>query len=149
EQAVAGLAEGGAGADAIDAVLRDVMIRRTRPILAERGVRLPGGAGFPARAPVVPLRYALVRRGEPDPIAQLERIDFAAVHGRRGAAELLKLVLLKRLESSVAALAATLDSLIRYHEALVAALEDGRLLSAAEHRALAGAAGQLLLAPLV
>ena len=149
--------EGGAAPPSLLPVLRAVMIRRTRPFLREhyRGVRLPGGAGapvltFPCRAPPRPVRYTLEDAYPglfPEMAAFLEALtlaplrlaDYGAPLTRRttgGEAELVRLVLLKRLESSLAAFRASIVRQVRFYDAFLAALGRGRLLAAAEDRAL-------------
>src|SRR5690606_20517953 len=136
-------------------VLRQVMIRRTRPFLREHyaGVRLPGRGGrarvltFPERAPPRPIRYSR-QAAYPgllddiaDTLAALTLAPYAPGEygadrepAARGVAELLRLALLKRLESSVAAFRASIARLVRYYEACDGALAAGRLLAPAEHR---------------
>src|SRR5690606_30033455 len=147
--------EDAAAARGILSVLRQVMIRRTRPFLREHyaGVRLPGRGGrarvltFPERAPPRPIRYSL-QAAYPgllddiaDTLAALTLAPYAPGEygadrepAARGVAELLRLALLKRLESSVAAFRASIARLVRYYEACDGALAAGRLLAPAEHR---------------
>lgn len=149
--------EGGAAPPSLLPVLRAVMIRRTRPFLREcyRGVRLPGGAGapvltFPRRAPPRPIRYMLEDACPglfPEMAAALEALTLAPLrladygapltrHTTGGEAELVRLVLLKRLESSLAAFRASIVRQVRFYDAFLAALGRGRLLAGAEDRAL-------------
>lgn len=139
-------------------ILRAVMIRRSRPFIRDRfqGVRLPGASGrilsFPRRATPIPVRYALdaADPGLLDEIAEtLDALTVApyrlgeygdAESGRRGAgaAELLQLMLLKRLESGLPAFHASIARLCRFYESFLSALDRGQLLDAADHRALYG-----------
>ncbi|HEX7091524.1 MAG TPA: helicase-related protein, partial [Longimicrobiales bacterium] len=149
--------EDAAAARSALAVLRQVMIRRTRPFLREHyaGVRLPGRGGkarvlaFPERAPPRPIRYSLQAAypGLLDDIAETLAALILAPYApgeygadgepaARGVAELLRLALLKRLESSVAAFRASIARLVRYYEACDGALAAGWLLAPAEHRRL-------------
>jgi hypothetical protein len=145
------------------AVLTTVLIRRTRPLLRELtegpGIETDGSRmqlHFPRRAPPAALRYDLAAAypGIYVEIAeQLVSLSFAplsvssywagADRGGRtersaagtAAAELMRLLLLKRLESSVAAFMATLRAQIRHTESFLEHLEQGRLLTPRDHRA--------------
>ena len=127
-------------------VLEIVAVRRTRATLEARYgvVALPGGERFPRRAPPVAVRYAtdasLFAR-----LLELERLTLApfrlAEYGapfasRPAGAELLRMVLLKRLESGAAAFAATVRRQLRYFDAFLEALGNERLLTARDHVAL-------------
>lgn len=149
--------EGGAAPPSLVPVLRAVMIRRTRPFLREhyRGVRLPGAGGgtvltFPRRAPPAAVRYALdavypelyaglAAALESLTLAPLRLAAYGAAPGRSAGAdpaELVRIGLLKRLESSVAAFRASIARQVRFYEAFLAALGRGRLLAPPDHRAL-------------
>src|SRR5690606_1581021 len=141
----------------VTAVLREVMIRRTRPFLRDHyaGVRLPGRGGrprvltFPERAPPRPVRYSLegaypgLLEQIAEVLASLTLAPYAPGRygsdrdrGAGGVAELMRLALLKRLESSVAAFRASVARLVRYYGACDGALAAGRVLAPAEHRRL-------------
>ncbi len=156
-------------------VLQDVVIRRTRPFVRDHygAVRLPGEEGvlrFPRRAPPRIVRYDLLPDGGFTALAHdLAALSFAALAaasgGGRGAgrdrvaapegavaervpvAELARLGLLKRLESSLAAFRTSAARQTRFHEAFLEALRAGRLLTARSHRA-DGDGDQLVLTPL-
>lgn len=147
-------------------VIQSVMIRRTRPYLRDRydGIRIPGRGKarvvtFSRRAPPHPVRYALqgtvgAAEGEdPGPgegntlLDVLESLTLAPFrlpsYGARsigpdasGAAELIRIALLKRLESSLAAFRASIRRQLQLHVAFLSALERGRLLRAREHQTL-------------
>src|SRR5690606_18940726 len=152
-----GAAADAAAARGVTAVLREVMIRRTRPFLREHyaGVRLPGRGGrprvltFPERAPPRPVRYSLegaypgLLEQIAEVLASLTLAPYAPGRygsdrdrGAGGVAELMRLALLKRLESSVAAFRASVARLVRYYGACDGALAAGRVLAPAEHRRL-------------
>lgn len=145
----------------LEPVLREVVIRRTRPFLRERydDVRLrghPGRLAFPRRAPSIPIRYALEGTIEVDAIvAALEAFTWAALCPDRyragrafaegsasldpdGVAALVRAGLLKRLESSVASFVASVRRQLRFHDAFLRALDRGRLLAPTDHRTLYG-----------
>lgn len=160
---------GGGPVPEIHAVLNAVLIRRTRPLVRELLAQspepdAPAVLRFPERAPPVVLRYDLERTypGFYDAVTDtIENLSFAAwqaatrsVHdcATGGAAELMRLLLLKRLESSVAAFRASVRAQIRFLESFLEHLHGGRWLTPAENRMLhaADAAGtQLLLAAVV
>ncbi|HEX7090590.1 MAG TPA: DEAD/DEAH box helicase [Longimicrobiales bacterium] len=146
-------AAGGNGAPPTElhAVLRAVVIRRTRAVLRREygGARVPGtphrAPSLPRRAPPVPVRYALDRvyPGFFAEIAEtIEALDLAQLSvarrtaGPAPAAVLVRMALLKRLESSIAAFRASINRQVRFHEAFLEALGRGRLLLPADHRAL-------------
>ena len=117
-------------------ILRAVLIRRTRSVLA------PGSgsaqARFPEQQPPVPVYYPFSTRAEPDLLgvvsAALADLEFP-VHRASGPApaELLRLSLFKRLESSVHAF----DSSIARYDAMLRhadhALARGVLVRASDH----------------
>jgi len=153
--------EGSAGP--LRPVLDEIVIRRTRgDVLAGRGggVARPGSPAvtdqfctFPHRAPPRAIRYTLegVYPGFFDELTGLlTRLtlapfrlgDYGFVPDRghpvpNAPAELIRLGLLKRLESSIAALRASLRRQIRYLEGFIASLDRGVLRLPADHRAVA------------
>jgi superfamily II DNA or RNA helicase len=111
------------------------------------------GSRFPRLVIAPALRYRLADSyagAFDDAIALVEALEFApfrinayarrsgAAHRGAGDAELMRMLLLKRLESSVAAFAASVRTQARYHESFLEQLAEGRLLAPAEHRALQG-----------
>jgi hypothetical protein len=135
------------GTGAVKRVAEAVMVRRTRSVVRTRfgevllernGRRL----GFPGRQDVVMVRYDLQSTyprlaGMADALLGLT-FPVHALHAGRGAAELLRLGLLKRLESSTAAFRASVDRHQRLVEQFRSAARDGYLLDAREHRSLYG-----------
>lgn len=132
---------------ALLSVLRAIMIRRTRLLLRESG-STAGPMRFPQRAPPRVLHYDL-EASFPGIYAELadclDALTFApfritAYATRRanrcasGAAELMRIMMLKRLESSVAALASSLDAQIAFFESFIDHSRSGRLLRPADHR---------------
>jgi superfamily II DNA or RNA helicase len=142
-------------ATALAPVLAATMIRRTRPFIREhyRGVRLPdtGVLRFPRRAPPVAISCDLgatapglvdaLRTQLPaftgaaysatrTPVGHaFERSDASAP---RAEIQLLRLTLLKRLQSSLAAFQVTLERQLSYHRRFIDALGRGLLLGPAE-----------------
>ncbi|MEJ2184474.1 MAG: helicase-related protein [Gemmatimonadota bacterium] len=171
--AARGHADGFGTADPILPVLRAVVIRRTRAVIRRRygAVRLPGTGGggtvlsFPRRASPHPQRYSLFGNGEAfdivadhlmatrfAPLGPAQRPAPGGAGGLSthvGAPELVRLALLKRLESSRHAFRLSVERQLRFHEAFADALTRGFLLPARVHRALAGDgdAVQLLMEP--
>lgn len=189
---------------ALLAVLREVVIRRTRVDLTRWGSSEPRGsvspaarasspgssrrelvwtasvagvAGrgrkphrrtplrFPQRAPPEPVRYHLdsVYQGFYDELGVwLGDLRFAALRsahyrvgragsrgpGSGGAGELLRLLLLKRLESCVSAFRASVKHLTEFHERFLTALAGGHLLGVRDYRRLYAGGAQLVLEPL-
>ncbi len=143
---------------AVHAMLRTVLIRRTRPLVRDligEDTGLSRAAGldqsarvlrFPRRAPPSAVRYDLTAAYPgiyEDAADLLESLSFAPFRlgcNASGAAELLRIMLLKRLESSVAALAASITAQIRFLESFLDQLRTGRLLTPADHRAFRGPA---------
>jgi hypothetical protein len=154
---------------ALAAVLATVLIRRASSAavgLAERGLR------FPARAAPAVVRYDLTdlyRDGFDDAVAAIEalrlppyRLSSYAVAGTLGAqapasrvaggagiravgaAELLRLLLAKRLESGVAAFEASVAQLVEQLSAFAAALDRGLLRRPSDRPRGPGAAGDQL-----
>lgn len=138
--------------------------RSARPVV--QPVRPPSrpGVRFPERAPPRVLRYDLEAKAPnllDDAAACLDALTFAPLrvhaYGHRdasagrasGVAELIRMLMLKRLESSVAALASSLAAQIAFVESFIEHLRSGRLLRPTDHRASRGtsddAAVQLLL----
>jgi superfamily II DNA or RNA helicase len=155
----------GEGASALLPVLRAVMVRRTRELVRGRegGAPLashphrstPSLPRFPDRAPPTPVRYALERAYPgfyPSLAALLTSLTLAPFRpGDYGAlispgrastpVELIHLNFLKRLESSVAALRASVGRMLRFYVAFLSSLEEGRLRTPAAHRAEYGTEG--------
>ncbi|MGQ0560315.1 MAG: SNF2-related protein, partial [Gemmatimonadota bacterium] len=119
-------------------ILRACMIRRTRAEVRGSAER----AGFPAHVRTEVIGYQL-----PIAAAQLGRLlgslAFApyrvAQHASAFAPEVLRFGLLKRMESGVAAMRASLSRQICFYEEFIAALERGLLLRPAAFRSLYGA----------
>ncbi len=137
----------------LDAAIAAVMVRRTRHLLLSREPAL--AARFPRRASPKAVLYDMdvvaprffERAGELVHDLRLAAFDGDALHVTTAA--LLRCVLLKRLESSVAALHATAQSLERYLGAFSEALAAGYRLRATDHRALTSRGeGQLVFLPL-
>jgi hypothetical protein len=135
----------------LGAVLREVVIRRVELSAPVEGL------GFPVRSTVA-VDYSLVagyRGGLAKTLRLLESLDltpYRAGHGGResSAAELIRLLLLKRLESSRAAFGASIRAVLRVTESFLDAAREGRLLLPRDQAAFRGADGlQLLLTPLV
>lgn len=136
------------------AVTREIVVRRTRALVRGTARTLPDGGTlrFPERAPPRPVRYDL-EAAYPGLLANiadtLEQLSFAPLEiGGAGAADLVRIGLLKRLESSTTAFRASIRRQIRFLEAFLDALASSRLLAPREHRALHvgdGDAMQLLL----
>ena len=143
------------GAGRIPSVLAQVMVRRTRSLLLDihGTVELPGGAlRFPRREPPVPVRYVtsgswrtLLRHVE-----ALELQPWSERPGR-GADLLLRLLLLRRAESSRAAALASFQVVDSALESMIAAIEQGLDPHGARTRRPARATpdGQLTLAALL
>ncbi len=146
-------ATGIAAPEVVQPVMRAAMVRRTRPFLRDHysGVRLPATGStlvFPKREPprsvdyrlrdtapeALPrIRAALARFGGhvfssdltlPQPAAAGERVP---PPGHGGVAALLRLLLLKRLESGVPAFRSSVRRQVDFHEAALRALREGRL----------------------
>jgi hypothetical protein len=139
---------------ALTRVLNEIVIRRSRPEDPEE----TGGKGvrFPRRSPPVAVRYSLDEAYPGFLDAALQTVESLTLSPYQndaraaGVPELIKLVMLKRLESSSAAFAASITALLRFHEAFLRAAKERRLLRAVDHRALCGADGlQLWLDALV
>ncbi|HET9982424.1 MAG TPA: helicase-related protein [Longimicrobiales bacterium] len=159
-------ARGGLAARPVLPVLRDVMVRRTRPFLREHyaGAAWPGGEAvrLPRRAGPRAVRYSMDPAGTGvfgDVASVLASLTLApyrpAAYGlaaRAGEtpAELVRLTLLKRLESSVVAFRASVARQVRFLESFVDALGRGFLLLPGGRggpRAGAADGDQLLLEP--
>lgn len=152
----AAVEEPGAG-DTLLPVLRAVVVRRTRPFLRRHYPdafavpnRVPALLRFPRRAPPIAVRYDL-EAAYPGffgrvascldglALAPFRLGDYGAARWRGGGeAELLRLGLLKRLESGSAAFRASIARQLRYQRAFLSALERGRLLTVPDHRVLHG-----------
>jgi superfamily II DNA or RNA helicase len=141
----------GQRAPSLQPLLRAIMIRRTREIV---GGEMPAKSGlrFPRRAPPRAIRYALDRVYDgflPELASTLDALTLApfrlADYGAAAPgtttvapAELIRLGLLKRLESSLTALRTSIARQLRFAEACLASLERGLLRLPADHRALYG-----------
>jgi hypothetical protein len=146
--------------DAVRRVARAAMVRRTREVI-RRGYGNTDADGnraprFPARQPPRHIRYDMARRYESfaSLLDHVQCLRFPA-HGAAGDAapcELLRLGLLKRLESSLAAFRASLIRQRAIGRRFIDAAERGLLLDAAGRSDVAstqGAAVQLTLDALV
>jgi superfamily II DNA or RNA helicase len=135
------------GARRLRPVLRELVIRRSRETLASAwgDISLPGGEPLrlPRRRASRPLSYSLEQAypGQLGELLQLiGRLRWAAADPHRWGADdrrrvpgqpaLLRLLLLKRLESSTAALARSVERQRSFHAAFADALRAGRLLRA-------------------
>ncbi len=134
------------GADALPPAVRvaldQIVIRRTR----EDAIRdLPAGLRFPSRDPPVAVRYPVPGGHFGHALRLLSDLEFTAFApaaiGLPG--ELLRLMLLKRLESGVPAFAASLGRLRDFNVASVAAFACGRFLRPKGRTTAAGDAAQL------
>jgi superfamily II DNA or RNA helicase len=134
----------------LDAAVASVTVRRTRHMVLMREPHL--AARFPRRDPPTAIRYNMEsmvprfyeRVGESIAALRLDPLATAASPGEsRAPAELIRIGLLKRLESSVFAFCASLDALERFLTSFAEAALDGYRLRPAEHRAFSGGAGQL------
>lgn len=136
----------GAGAQRI---LREIMVRRTRAIVRGRnpgGMEAAGPVRFPHRATPRIVRVSDPRM--PALISGITDLELAAYapgdavddHTYGGVAALVRLGLLKRLESSTTALAASIQRQLAFSRAFLTALERGRLLRPG--RPAGGRAGQ-------
>lgn len=139
----------------LQTILRAIMIRRTRELVQGEGKDEGPGSPpvrFPRRAPALASRYSLddVYAGFlPELTATLEALTLApfrlASYGATTAgarpsapAELIRLGLLKRLESSLAAFRASITRQYRFANAFLESLERGLLRLPSEHCALYG-----------
>lgn len=140
-------------APSIQPVLRSVMIRRTRPLLRELSGAGDDSLSFPAHRPPVPVRYSLATNGAADPLLSigpiLSRLSFpahrpdayredarAARTRPHAATSLIRVGLLKRLESSAQAFQHSLDAYRSLLERCLDGLERGILITpGAEGRA--------------
>lgn len=156
---------GSAAAEEVRRIGREVVIRRSRSLLGASGREIRVGGtpmAFPCRAPPEVVRYRDPRvPGATGTIAALELAPYrlaarsanphpALMDAPAGA--LLRLGLLKRLESGAAAFTASLRRLLRYLRRFERAAMDGRLLRPADRLAEEsgdGDAVQLLLEALV
>lgn len=117
----------GSDARAVRTTVRELVVRRTRRMVHERfGNASPPGADvrFPRRAPLAVVTYE--ERGIPDRVRSIEALELMA-YGP-GAAPLLRLGLLKRMDSSLGAFHRSLRRLRTLLEDLVEAAERGRML---------------------
>ena len=136
--------------EAVRTVISACMIRRTRRFLRERygEVRIPDRAGrgtmhlrFPERLPPSPVPYDLAATYGPlaeidDWIVRLILPEPALDETSPSmSADLLKIVLLKRLESSVAAFRASILQQLAWCTTALRALDAGRTLTRPDYRA--------------
>ncbi len=116
--------------DALHRLRRAVMIRRTRTELRSRFQQIELPSGEPLRFPrevkletiAYPFGFSVQEVG-----SMLERSHFAPYHDEV-APILLRLSLLKRLQSSLPAFATSLDRLIAFYERYISSLAAGRVL---------------------
>jgi superfamily II DNA or RNA helicase len=126
--------------DPVARVVRAVTVRRTRAFLRGNygGLFVPGGASvtFPRAAPPMAVHYSFAKNAFCESLSLLGRLRFTAARAARvelnatGGAELLRFLLLKRLDSSAAAFEATLERQIAFHQRFLDHLSNGRLLTA-------------------
>ncbi|HWV58390.1 MAG TPA: helicase-related protein, partial [Longimicrobiales bacterium] len=152
----AGGLEGG-GSRRLDALLRAVVVRRTRQQVRGR----MGGDGawkFPERAPPIVVRYelvtptgastdALVRKLAGLSLAPLRLREYGVRQLRGlgpGESELLRIGLLKRLASSLSAFRSSIRRQRRFYQEFLAALGRRKLLAPAEFRRLYGGDADVL-----
>jgi len=124
----------------IPAVLAAAAVRRSRTLVTELygGVQVGGRVlGFPRRAPPCPVRYDLPEAMCTLLVAAIEELELAPWQefGPAGAIWLLRLLLLKRLESSTAALRASLSRIHSALQAFTDGLAHGLLLAPTARRA--------------
>lgn len=140
-------------------VLHAIMIRRSRATVRQgaQTTRCPGSDGsamprFPRRAPPVPVHYDLDRVYPAfydeltDLLTSLTLAPFRlASYGARltrggddAPTDLIRLGLLKRLESSLAAFRTSVTRQLRFYTAFLDSLDRGLLRAPADHRALTG-----------
>jgi hypothetical protein len=144
-------------AEDVRRVAEAVVVRRTRELVRRQqsppGVTLPAATSasgvrlaFPRTRPVMRVRYG-VRDGDAEAMREKLRIvarlrfPVHALQPAGGATELLRLSLLKRLESSTAAFAASVDRHATLLVQFVDAALDGFLLEPRDAHARHGAAG--------
>ena len=117
----------------IPALLAEVAVRRSRALVSELHGEIRVGMRvlrFPSRAPPCPLAYELPPELGTLALARLDELELRPWQdfGAAGAIWLLRLMLLKRLESSAAALRALLERLRGALRACADALDRGLLL---------------------
>lgn len=114
---------------------RAVMVRRTRAAIRATGA---AGLSFPTQVVTVPVAYQLPVSTEHLGrwLRQLTFIAYRLDGEVHFAPEMLRFGLLKRMESSVAAIRATLRRQIRYYEQLVDAMAHGMILRPRTFRSL-------------
>lgn len=112
-------------------VVRELVVRRSRGMVEERfGTAEPGRVRFPERLPPCIHRYR--SPGIVDQVAAIDALELAA-YGP-GAAPLVRLGLLKRLDSSPAALTVSVGRVREYLAAFREAAQAGRLLRPGDRR---------------
>lgn len=143
----------GEWSSAADAVLAAVVVRRSR---AEARAAAGSVLRFPQRAPPRAIEWRPHAGRWSEGVRRIASLEFAALQAgataaRRGSSEIVRLLLLKRLESGRAAFHATVHRLAEFHADFVNELDAGRLLTPADRRSLADGAqlafGALLLKP--
>ena len=126
-----GRAPPGSGEPALRNALAALTVRRTRRILETQG--LESGLRFPVREPPIAVRYDPDGNGglaawlELIEGLQLDVYDAARPAGPRGVGHLVRISLLKRLESSRAAFSASLDRLHAFLRDCVESIPQGAL----------------------
>ena len=137
-------------ADALQRLRRAVMIRRTRSELRSRFQHIELLSGeqlrFPGAVHLTTIGYPIGSVSIKEIGSQLEQVRFTP-YGHQVTAILLRLSLLKRLQSSVVALRMSLDRLISFYDRYIASLDVGRVLKPRLLRDVAGE--QLVLAELL
>ncbi len=126
----------------VQRVLEAIMVRRSRDHVASP----EPGLVFPTRAPPVAVRYDLLAAygsAWPKVYDALQQLSFAAFSstGIPAAVELMRLQLLKRLESSVAAFSASLRRQLQINQLLLGSLGNGRWIKPTCLRSLVTAGG--------
>jgi hypothetical protein len=121
----------------VQQVLDAIMVRRSREHVNPPSDELR----FPTRAPPISVRYDLLSAygpAWPSVYHALQHLRFAAFNHTNvaGAAELMRLQLLKRLESSVIAFGTSVRRQLQIHRMLLGALESGHWIRPASLRGL-------------
>jgi hypothetical protein len=128
----------------VQQIIDAVVVRRTRTVVAGDPTDAPGQAlhlRFAERAPPRSVRYDLMAAygtAWPDIYRALQRLTFAAASASAGggAAELMRLQMLKRLESSVTAFALSLKRQAQLCDLMLNGLRNGRWIEPAALRSL-------------
>lgn len=134
-------AAAGADTEGVSRIIEEVCIRRTREFVrAQYGGSLAIAAGrlrFPRVGAVTSIRYgapATLNARALDAIAAL-RFPAHTVRGEPVAVELMRLSLLKRLESSTAAFVTSIERQLALLDRFLRAAAEGLLFDASDHRA--------------